>query len=127
MGERPIIIDMKDALLKDYFQNTIEVSESTEKNYRYHFKNYEKATGLTLDELIEEAEDEEKRDVRPRNRKIKKHLQDFKEYLTEQGFSPSHINIALTVVRTLYRDMDITIPYSRRKRTLQDDPGSTED
>ena len=121
-----IISVMTTSLLKDYFQ-TINVAPSTEKLYRYHFRNYEKATGLILDELLKEAEDEEKREIRPRNRKIKSHIQHFKEYLTDKGYSPSHIKIAVTVIRTFYRDMEIEIPYARRQRTRQDDPGSVAD
>ena len=118
---------MTDSILKDYFQNKIEVKPATEKNYRYHFQNYEKATGYTIEKLLEEGEHEEDQKIRPRKRKITKRMQRFKEYLEEKGFSPSHIQIALTVVRTFYRDMDITMPYSRRQRTLQENPGSTED
>jgi integrase len=117
---------MTDDILKDYFQN-IQVAPSTEKLYRYHFKNYEKATEYTLKELLEEAEDEESRDIKPRNRKIKQHIQQYKEYLNEKGYSPGHIKIALTVIRTFYRDMEIEIPYTRRQRTRQDDPGTKGD
>ena len=61
-----------DPLLEEYLDRNLR--PSTKRNYRIHLETYQKVTGLTLTELIEEAESDEDLGVRPRNRKIKKHL-----------------------------------------------------
>ncbi len=103
-----------DPLLDEYLDRNLR--PKTKKNYRIHLQNYQKVTGMTLTELIEEAESEEDRGIRPRNRKIKKHLKNFHKYL-ENGddYTTLSVQINLSSVRSFYRYFDIQLPTQRSK------------
>ena len=98
------------------------------RNYTYDLSKYVEFTGLTLTELITEAEKEEDERLRMRSRKIKTYLLGFREHLINQDLSNSHIQHIFTTVRTFYSEFEIELPRiklilkSRQKETINDIP-----
>jgi len=120
-----------DPLLEEYLDRNLR--PSTKRNYRIHLETYQKVTGLTLTELIEEAESDEDLGVRPRNRKIKKHLKKFLKYLESGDYTTLSVQINLSSIRSFYRYFDIQLPNQRSKYkkdkiiiTTNDLPGRVE-
>jgi integrase len=81
---------------------------------------YTELLNKTLSELIEEAEEEEDNGIRLRRSKIRKHLQDFKEYLNEQGFKPSYIKTTTSCIRAYYAEYEIQLPKTFRTNARSD-------
>lgn len=99
----------------DEFLESRNITDSSKKLYRIHLKNYEDFTGKSLDELIEEAEDEEDQGIRLRKRKVKKYLTEYRKYLEKKGYSENYIRTDLTILRGFYNEYDIELPKSRVK------------
>jgi integrase len=104
-----------DPLVQEFF-NSRPISEGTKKNYLYRFIKYSNFTGMSLSELIDEAEEEEKNQIRTRYRKIKKYLNEFARYLDDVEYAPgkkySEITIGrnITDIKTFYHYFDIVTP-----------------
>ncbi len=76
-----------DHLVKSFIQNR-NLRKGTIALYLQNIRNYSNFLGKTPTEWINEAEYEEDQRIRMRNRKIKQYLLDFKDYLTENNYSP---------------------------------------
>jgi len=104
-----------DPLVQEFF-NSRPISNGTKKNYIYRFIKYSNFTGMSLSELIEEAEEEENKQIRTRHRKIKKYLNEFARYLDNVEYTPgkkySEITIgrSITDIKTFYHYFDIITP-----------------
>lgn len=125
------MIPHTDPLLVEYLDRNLR--KSTKRNYRIHLETYQKVTGMSLTELIEEAEAEEDSGIRPRNRKIKKHLKNYQGYLESEDHTPLSVKINLSTIRSFYRYYDIQLPNQRTKYkkntviiTTKDLPGREE-
>lgn len=102
-----------DPLLEEFLDRPIR--ESTKRNYKMHLEKYQNSTGMSLTELIQEAESEEDDGIRPRKRKIKEHLKNYQRYLECEGHSSLSTKINLTTIRSFYRFFDIQLPTQRTK------------
>lgn len=102
-----------DPLMEEFLDRNLR--PSTKKNYRIHLETFQKVTGMSLTELIEEAEAEEDSGIRPRNRKIKKYLKKCQEYLENEDHTPLSVKINLSTIRSFYRYFDIQLPNQRAK------------
>ena len=90
---------------------TRNLSKSTRKNYEQSIRSYTESQGLTLKELLIEAEEEEEKGVRLKHRKVKKRLIIFQNYLlNEKGLSKSTIKKQVQIIRYLYRHCEIELP-----------------
>ena len=90
------------------FINERNLSHSTIRNYSSAVNLYEKLNNKTLDELIEEAENEEILKIRWKERKIKKRLIQYRSYLYENKIQ-STANKYLTNIKTIYRHFEIEL------------------
>ena len=90
---------------------TRNLSKSTRKNYEQSIRSYTESQGLTLKELLIEAEEEEEKGVRLKHRNVKKRLIIFQNYLlNEKGLSKSTIKKQVQIIRYLYRHCEIELP-----------------
>ena len=90
---------------------TRNLSKSTLNNYKQSIQSYIECQGLTLNELILEAEDEENKGIRLKNRKLKKRLILFQNYLLNtKGLSKATIKKQVQIVKTIYNHYEIEIP-----------------
>jgi len=77
--------------------------------YRHAIRSYVEFNGLTLDELLEEADREEEEKIRWKRRTLKARLIDFRNYLIDYGYAKETINTMIKRVATFYRHYEIEI------------------
>ena len=90
------------------FCNEKNLSQSTTALYTSCVKLYEEINNLSLDDLIEEADQEEEQGVRWKNRKLKKRLIHYRNYLFANK-SQGTANRYLGCIKTIYRHFEIEI------------------
>lgn len=98
-----------DPLLQDFFRKRGQ-KKTTQERYFYVLGLYKQATGHSPTSMIEEAEDEEDQNIRPRKRKIEQHLLSFTEYMQSKGFTADSIRANTSVVRSLYNHYGVQLP-----------------
>ena len=108
-------------------QQLRNLSDSTLNRYKIDLKHYTKYTGMSLEELLEEADDEEEQRIRMRKRKIKTHMLGLQQQLLTYNFEPSTIKTIFSRIKAFYRTYDIEIPQIRTvgkesTETLEDIP-----
>ena len=81
----------------------------TYENYVTVVQQYEECTGMSLQELIDEADDEEEQGIRMKRRTIKKHLQTFIQTYMSQ-IRPSTLHKKVALLRTIYKYFEIECP-----------------
>ncbi|MBQ6219664.1 MAG: integrase [Methanobrevibacter sp.] len=97
----------------DLFQQFIQernVKTSTTQGYESALTHYTQYQKQTLHELIKEATKEEKNNTPLKERRIKKRLLDYRNYLLETSNSPNTVKSYFTRVKTFYKHFDIEIP-----------------
>lgn len=106
--------------------------KQSKKNYMQHLQLYSKFHNMSLEELLNEAEDEEEARIRKRKRKINQRLFDFQDYLINEPYEfkvngkvrkgryeNSSINTILRSVVTFYRTFEIETPNVRISLPVQ--------
>lgn len=94
-----------------------ELKSGTIKLYRIALQRYTDYTGMTLEELLDEAELEEDMGVKLRKRKIKKYILGFKQDLDNTDFSEAYKKVLMIKVKSFYNEFEIQLPkIFRRKR-----------
>lgn len=96
------------------------ISKPTIINYKRGLQKYVDFTGLTLDELIQEAEDDEDSGTRMRRRAINRHLTSYTQFLMDSGHKESYIKRLLIQVRTFYGHYDILLPRNKNRKIRSD-------
>ena len=96
-------------LAEKWFINQ-SLSESTQSLYSLGLRKYCDLIGMTLNELLDEAELEEETIPRLRNRKIDSYIPRFKKSLEEAGLSPQTIKVYVSAVKSFYKYYKIIIP-----------------
>lgn len=99
-----------DSLLID-FCNERNLSESSLKHYKCALNKYSFFNEKNLTELLKEADIEEEKGIRPKNRQIVQRLKNFRLDLIKKEASPNTIQTYFTKVKTFYRHFGIEIPY----------------
>lgn len=86
------------------------VKKSTKKGYESALKNYTRYHNQNIEELIKEAQNDEKNKIILKDRKIKKRLLKYRTYLLSSNKSPNTIKTYFTRVKTFYAHFEIEIP-----------------
>lgn len=102
--------DKTDPLFTEFYTDR-NLSETSIKHYKWALDKYSIFNNKTLTELIKEADIEEEKGIRGKNRKIVKRLKNFRSDLIKNGASPNTITTYFTKVKTFYRHFGIEIPY----------------
>ncbi len=114
----------EDPLIMDFFLNR-ELGEGSRGVYIQRITLYCKYVELNPTELIEEAERESDEGIKPRNRRIKRHLLGFREHLKEKGNSTNYIKNAIGTVRTFYKEYEIDLPHinngNKREKKIREE------
>ena len=104
----------EDPHVKLFFQFR-NIKQNTKRNYLSALASYCKYVNLTPTELIEEAEKEQDEPIKMKNRKIKKYLTSYPQYLLKEGIKPSTVRTKIASIKTFYREFDIILPNKRMK------------
>lgn len=96
-------------LAEKWFINK-NLSDSTQSLYTLGLSKYCKLIGKNLNELLDEAENEEDDIPRLRNRKIDSYIPRFKKSLEDAHLAPQTIKVYVSAVKSFYKYYKITIP-----------------
>ena len=99
---------MENTLFKNFCKER-NLSPGSEKVYLHALKKYTEFNGMTLDELIDEADYEEDNAIRWKRRKLKTRLIDFRNFLIDYGYAKETISTMMKRVTTFYRHYEIEI------------------
>jgi integrase len=83
--------------------------QNSKRNHLHALKKYVAFTGMNPDELIAEADNEQDSIAKYKNRKIKKYLTDFRNFLTSEGYSPNYVRLNLYSITSFYKNHEINI------------------
>ena len=97
-----------------------KLSKNTIRSYKSSLEKYLEFTGMDLEELLSEAEEEEDLGIKIRKRKIKKHIMDFKKYLDDKDYSTSYKRTVLARVKSFYNEYEIQLPRLFNRKTRID-------
>ena len=104
-------METEDIQIIEEITQTRNITINTKRNYMQAIKNYTQSQGLTLKQLLEEAETEEEKGIRLKNRSLKKRLIIFRNYLlNEKGLSKSTLQKQLGIIKTIYYHYEIEMP-----------------
>ncbi len=109
-------------VFKDFVAERNLTNESTIGGYLTSLTGYCDYFGMSIDELIKEAEQEEDNHVRIKKRKIKKRLIEYRNYLY-QNYSNKTVKSKMTDIKFFFDKCDIEIPKLGRKENLPYDRG----
>lgn len=102
--------DYMSTILNTFFVER-NLSKSTIKQYKTAWKQYCQCNGgMSIEELINEADDEEEQGIRMKKRTLKTRLLKFRTCLIEQGNSKNSIINKMNQVKSVYRHYEIEIP-----------------
>ena len=87
------------------------IKQHTINGYRSAINQYMSFCGIPIDELINEAINEEDNRVSLKNRKLKSRLIDFRSFLLDSNLSQTTSKIYFAHIKTLYRHFEVEIPY----------------
>jgi len=94
----------------DEIVQTKNLAEATQRVYTHAAANYSYSQDMTMQDLLDEADEEEDQRIRMKRRKIKKRMISYKEYLIQEKKEPQTINIYLGKIKALYRFFEIETP-----------------
>ena len=93
--------------LKQFFMERGS-SAATQRHYSSSVKLYEELNQMSLDSLIEEADNEEEERIRWKNRKIKQRLIKFRNYLYT-NLAENTVGTYMTDIKAIYRHYEIEL------------------
>lgn len=108
------LLDVKDDVIFVDFCEDRKISQKTVRLYRLALNKYINFLGKPLEDLIEEAEEEQDNGVKLRKRNVTKYLRDFTVHLDSQDLSRSYISQVITSVRAVYIEHDIVLKRNNR-------------
>ena len=108
-----ICMIMEDGIFNSFVRQR-NLSPGSVKVYHHALKKYVEFNGMTLEELILEADNEEDEGIRWKRRTLKNRLIDFRNYLIDYGYAKETINTMMKRVTTFYRHYEIEIHHLPR-------------
>lgn len=97
-----------DLIYQEFMSRNIK--PATYKRYTIILTKYVETTGLSLTDLINEAEEDEDTGIRLRKRRIKKHLDNHIQTLIRWDYSPKNIRLNISILRVFYGYFEIQLP-----------------
>jgi len=112
-----------DPIYQEFMSRNIK--PATYKRYTIILTKYVETTGLSLTDLINEAEEDEDNGIRLRKRRIKSHLDNHIKQLILWDYSPKNIRLNISILRVFYGYFEIQLPKLNLPRI--DDDKSVDD
>ena len=116
----------------NYFCKFIEernLSKASIKQYKATLRQYCKFQGLTLDELIEEANAEEEKGIRLKKRTLRTRLVNYRSFLVQRDSKNTFVN-KMNQIKAIYKHFEIEVPqlpYMSDKGVRKEKPIAFED
>ena len=95
-------------MLERFFRER-NLSPNTQVTYRRSVRYYEAMTGHSINECIQIADDEEYNNIRWKNTQTRAWILEYRDYVY-QNYNVSTAQLYLTIIITIYRHFEITIP-----------------
>lgn len=120
----------KSVLSSDFYEDVIskrKVSNATKTRYVLSLTTYCMYNNMSIDDLIKEADDEEIDNIRVKDRKILKRLDNYRDWLSEQGLQNLTIQTRFNDAKWAYTRRYIDIPplndfeFPREQKLMYDD------
>lgn len=89
----------------------VGLSHPTKQNYRQAVALYEQCNSMSMDELIDEALDEQTERVAEHKLSIYDRIVDFREFLVAMGRVASGIKKYVGIIKTVYKKSRVRIPF----------------
>lgn len=105
-------MEQSDQMILDEITLSKNLTHGTIRSYKYAITNYTDCHNLSLSKLLQEAEEEENRQIPLRNRKIKQRLLTFKQFLIDKNYAVSSINLNMMKIKSIYYFYDFEVPKS---------------
>ncbi|MBQ2653404.1 MAG: site-specific integrase [Methanobrevibacter sp.] len=102
-------MNMNNQEIIDNFAVTRKLSHNTKRRYKLILNRYSEFNNMTLQELLDEADDEEEQRIRRKKRKIKDRLIKFRTYVYDK-YMVATAKSNMDVILTFYRHFEIEIP-----------------
>ena len=106
-------MSMNEKIFKNFARER-NLSPGSINVYSHALQKYVTFNGMTLSELIDEADTEEDQRIRWKHRTLKSRLIDFRNYLIDYGYAKETINTMMKRVTTFYRHYEIEIHHLPR-------------
>lgn len=119
MSNKKIMPVEDEALFLEFCDNR-GLSKGSILAYRTSLQKYSDFTKMSLEQLINEAENEEEDQVRMKKRKINFYLKEFRKHLNEEEFSSNYVSQLISQVRTFYSEYEIELPKKFRRQSRRD-------
>lgn len=85
------------------------LAEGTRKIYKISISEYRDFVGKSLSDLIDEAENEQEKSIKPMKRAVNEYLFSFKDFLDKKGYAPGSVNHKIAAIKSFYKAYDIHI------------------
>lgn len=119
MSNKKIMPVEDEALFLEFCDNR-GLSKGSILAYRTSLQKYSDFVKMSLEQIIEEAENEEEDQVRMKKRKINFYLKEFRRLLNGEGFSSNYVSQLISQVRTFYSEYEIELPKKFRRQSRRD-------
>lgn len=93
------------------FCNDRNIKKSTVDGYSVALNQYVDFQGMSINNLLKEAFDDEEKRIPLKDRKLKKRLLDFRNHLLNSSLSSNSAKTYFSKVKTFYMHFEIEIPY----------------
>lgn len=100
-----------------FFEMRLITNENSKINYLSCFEKYSEFHGMTLKELLEEAEREEDEGVPLKRRTLKNRLISFQSFLSN-NYSSNTTKGYMSKIKTFYKTFEIQLPYLPQVKTI---------
>lgn len=97
-----------DKKLLDYFQKSRNIKDITRQGYEIYIREYTNYFGLSMSDLLTEAELEEEKGVRWKHRKLRKRLIEYRTYLYDRH-AVTTAKTRFSKILSFYRHFEIEI------------------
>lgn len=98
---------------EEIIQEIVEIknlSKGRKRTYQIVLKQYEQCHGMTIQELINEAEEDEDNAIPLRRRRIKQRILKYRQSQQEQNLQHSSINTKIQLIKALYNYYELQLP-----------------
>ena len=92
------------------------LSVNSQRGYQSVIKKYEKFHGMSIDDLITEALDEQTQQVPPHLLKIIDRIEDFQRFLIKENLCRSTIRLQVGMIKRIYVKNRVVLPYLEELR-----------